>query len=333
MKRFYNLARFMGRKELLVLEQGLGQNSVRQVRHASVLPEYSYRPPLIPEALCQSKHLRTLLVFSEGGLPTAPSLIFSSFVYLRVLKLSGCHTELPASVVELSLLRYLDLSNSHFHSLPSGISSLCSLQKVGLPADFANIYSAKNLPQFRVKDLRFKNLQLNIQTDSHLIEKIELGSLYELQHLDLRGRLKIKHLEHVRDVEEAKAANLISKAHLNSLGLCWGHEGSDFIMNPASGANAARFQEEKPLLPGPSDPEDPEACASASDPHFAAETMASLEPHKNLKNLFVVGYPGFKFPCWNLPNLIKVVLINCEGCVDFPFLDIFHFSNHCTWKG
>ncbi|KAL0356976.1 UNVERIFIED_CONTAM: putative disease resistance protein RGA3 [Sesamum calycinum] len=361
---FYNLARFMGGKELLVLEQGLGQNSVRQVRHASVLPEYSYRPPLIPEALCLSKHLRTLLVFSEGGLPTAPSHIFSSFVYLRVLKLSGCHTELPASVVELSLLRYLDLSNSHFHSLPSGISSLCSLQVLNLlgcynlkflpplsritglrhleisgcealteiPYGIRNlvylqtlpIYIVpKNLPQFRVKDLRFKNLQLNIQTDSHLIEKIELGSLYELQHLDLRGGLKIKHLEHVRDVEEAKAANLISKAHLNSLGLCWGHEGSDFIMNPALGANAARFQEEKPLLPGPagpSDPEDPEACASASDPHFAAETMASLEPHKNLKNLFVVGYPGFKFPCWNLPNLIKVVLINCEGCVDLPIL-------------
>ncbi|XP_020551714.1 putative disease resistance protein RGA3 [Sesamum indicum] len=362
---FYNLARFMGGKEFLVLEQGLGQNSVPQVRHASVLPEYSYRPPLIPEALRQSKHLRTLLVFSEGGLPTAPSHIFSSFVHLRVLTLSGCHTELPASIVELSLLRYLDLSNSHFHSLPFAISSLCSLQVLNLlgcynlkvlpplsritglrhldisgcealaeiPYGIRNlvylqtlpIYIVpKNLPQFRVKDLRFKNLKLNIQTDaSHLIETVELGSLFELQHLDLRGGLKIKQLEHVRDVEEAKAANLISKAHLNSLGLCWGHEGSDSIMNPALGANAVRFQEQKPLLPGsagPSDPEGPEACATTSDPHFAAETMASLEPHKNLKNLFVVGYPGFKFPCWNLPNLMKMVLINCEGCVDLPIL-------------
>ncbi|KAK4438046.1 hypothetical protein Salat_0138700 [Sesamum alatum] len=112
----------------------------------------------------------------------------------------------------------------------------------------------------------------------------------------------------------------MSKAHLSSLGLCWGQEGSDFIMNPALGADAARFQEQKPLLPGPSDPEEPEACATTSDLHFAAETMASLQPHKNLKNLFVVGYPGIKFPCWNLPNLIKTVLINCKGCVDLPIL-------------
>ncbi|KAL0335009.1 UNVERIFIED_CONTAM: putative disease resistance protein RGA1 [Sesamum radiatum] len=340
---FYNLARFMGGKELLVLEQGLGQNSVRQVRHASVLPEYSYRPPLIPEALCLSKHLRTLLVFSEGGLPTAPSHIFSSFVYLRVLKLSGCHTELPASVVELSLLRYLDLSNSHFHSLPSGISSLCSLQVLNLhgcynlkvlpplsritglrhleisgcealteiPYGIRNlvylqtlpIYIVpKNLPQFRVKDLRFKNLQLNIQTDSQLIEKIELGSLYELQHLDLRGGLKIKHLEHVRDVEEAKAANLIR-------------------------ANAARFQE-KASLPGPagpSDPEDPEACASASDPHFASETMASLEPHKNLKNLFVVGMCGSSHS-WT--SLLKS--LHMEGMSKITFIGEEFYGDDVT---
>ncbi|KAK4438045.1 hypothetical protein Salat_0138600 [Sesamum alatum] len=198
---------------MLVLEQGLVQQSLGQVRHGSVSPEYSYRPPLIPEALCQSKHLRTLLVFSEGGLPTVPTHIFSGFVYLRALKLSGCHTELPESIAELSLLRYLDLSNSHFHSLPFAISSLRSLQVLNLlgcynlkvlpplsritglrhldisgcealteiPYGIRNLVYLQTLPiyivpknpsRFRVRDLRFKNLQLNIQTDaSHFSRK------------------------------------------------------------------------------------------------------------------------------------------------------------------
>ncbi|KAK4438048.1 hypothetical protein Salat_0138900 [Sesamum alatum] len=185
---------------------------------------------------------------------------------MLVLNLLGCYNlKVLPPLSRITGLRHLDISGCEaLTEIPYGIRNLVYLQT--LP-----IYIVpKILPRFRVRDLRFKNLQLNIQTDaSHFLERVELGSLYELQHLDLRSELKIKHLERVRDVEEAKAANLMSKAHLSSLGLCWGQEGSDFIMNPALGADAARFQEQKPLLPGPSDPEEPEACATTSDLHFA----------------------------------------------------------------
>ncbi|KAI3445833.1 hypothetical protein Pfo_002498 [Paulownia fortunei] len=356
---FYSLARFLGENEFLVLEQGLAPNSLGHVRHVSFVPKYSDRPPLIPETLSQSKHLRTLLVFSEGGIPTAPLHLFSSFIYLRELKLSGCQIELPESIGDLSLLRYLDVSHSHFRELPSSISSLRSLQVLNLfgcynlnhlpqidqitglrhldicgcealvemPYGIGKMVYLQTLPIYIVPILAPRLRRRKLPTKWHLIlrtddsdsrKRLVQGSLYAIQHLDLRDELKIKHLERVYDVEKAKAANLTNKAHLKSLGLCWGYEGSTFIMNPALEANASIHQDQKLLIPGPS--EEPETSATVSDLHLAGEILEGLQPHKNLKKLFIVGYPGFRFPLWTLPNLIKVVLINCEGCVHLPIL-------------
>ncbi|KAL0422473.1 UNVERIFIED_CONTAM: hypothetical protein Slati_3270200 [Sesamum latifolium] len=107
--------------------------------------------------------------------------------------------------------------------------------------------------------------------------------------------------------------------HLNLRGLCWGHTGADFIMNPDLEANAARFQERKPPIPGPSqDPEPP--IPTVPDLGLAWEVLECLQPHKNLKKLFIVGYPGIKFAQWTLPNLIELVLLNCQGCLQLPVL-------------
>ncbi|KAG8368565.1 hypothetical protein BUALT_Bualt15G0058700 [Buddleja alternifolia] len=70
-------------------KKGFARRNFVQVRHASVACDYS-SSSLIPEALEHAKHLRTLLIFSEGGLSTVPSHIFSNFIYLRMLKMSGC---------------------------------------------------------------------------------------------------------------------------------------------------------------------------------------------------------------------------------------------------
>lgn len=75
------------------------------------------------------------------------------------------------------------------------------------------------------------------------------------------------------DAEEAKEANLMDKEYLESLGLCWGNTGADSIMNPALESYAARFQERKSGIPGPS--EDPEALSrSVCDPVFVLGSFA-----------------------------------------------------------
>ncbi|KAL2254504.1 UNVERIFIED_CONTAM: putative disease resistance protein RGA1 [Sesamum indicum] len=353
-KVFHSLARFITENEHLVLEKGLGRRNLGQVRHASIVSHLG--SSLVPEALHQAKHLRTLLVFSEGGIPTVPSHILSSFVYLRTLKLSGCLVNLPESIGAISFLKYLDLSNSHFRELPSAISSLCSLEVLNLFA----CYNLKKLPPMGqitglshlnisgcealaempngIKDLvhlqtlpiyivpvnfrllkRYNLLRKNYQFPPGSISDLKHGSISDLKHLNLRGELKIKCLDHLIDVEEARAANLMNKEYLESLGLCWGHTGADFVMNPDLEANAARFQERKPPIPGPSeDPEPP--IPTVPYLGFAWEVLECLQPHKNLKKLFIVGYPGIKFAQWTLPNLIELVLLNCQGCLQLPVL-------------
>ncbi|KAL2490907.1 putative disease resistance RPP13-like protein 1 [Abeliophyllum distichum] len=337
---FYSLARSITQKDFLVLENQLAQKNNGQVHHASIV--CNNRLSLIPKALSRAKHLRTLLVFSEDGLLGVPYDIFSSFIYLRVLDLSGCQTKLPQSICDISLLRYLDLSNSHFDELPSGISSLCYLQALNL----FGCYNLKCLPSMvHIIGLRHLNISgcealadlpqgigklVHLQTlpifvvPEKRIPKIQMGLILrparisELRHLNLRGELKIKHLERIDDAEEVKLANLRNKEYLESLGLCWGNKGADLIMNPSLDASVARFQERKHHVPGPS--EEPETHGTTSNQDSAGEVLACLLPPKNLKKIFIVGYPGIGFPNWTLPNLTEMVLISCRGCVQLPIL-------------
>ncbi|KAL2513524.1 putative disease resistance RPP13-like protein 1 [Forsythia ovata] len=345
---FHSLARSITQKDSLVLENQLAQTNNGQVHHASIV--CNNRPSLIPEALSQAKHLRTLLVFSEDGLLEVPSDIFSSFIYLRVLDLSGCQTKMPQSIRDISLLKYLDLSNSHFDKLPSGISSLCYLQALNL----FGCYNLKCLPSMkRITGLRHLNISgcealaglptgigelVHLQTlpifvvpiaSSTRRKQIRMGAgirmgtlrparISELKHLNLRGELKIKHLERIDDVEEVKLANLRNKEYLESLGLCWGNKGANLTMNPSLEANVARFQKRKHHVPGSS--EEPETHAATSNQDSAGEVLACLQPPKNLKKIFIVGYPGIGFPNWTLPNLTEMVLSSCRGCVQLPIL-------------
>ncbi|KAG8368564.1 hypothetical protein BUALT_Bualt15G0058600 [Buddleja alternifolia] len=354
---FYNLARFISENEFLVIEKRLAQRTQRNfghVRHASVVSDYC-SSSLIPEALEQAKHLRTLLVFSEGGLSTVPSHIFSSFIYLRMLKLSGGLVNLSESKSRLSFLKYLDLSNSHFHELPLAISTMHALEVLNLfgcynlrklppmnnitglrhlditgcevlkemPSGICNLVHLQTLPIYivPVKSQRTKAHNLFKKRQQHIPfpRDRQVERISDLKHLNLRGELKIKHLERVLGVEEAKEANLMDKEYLQTLGLCWGHTGSDLIINPSLETNGAIFQERKAHTPEPSEEPEP-SFSTVSDTARDWEILSSLHPHKNLKKLFIVGYPGLKFSEWALPNLIELVLMNCGACLQLPIL-------------
>ncbi|PIN11314.1 Apoptotic ATPase [Handroanthus impetiginosus] len=333
---FYSLAKSITDSEFVVLEKGLARRNLGQVYHASIVSDYGSFT--IPETLHQAKHLRTLLILSEGGFQTVPSDIFSSFTYLRMLILSGSLVKLPESIGKLSILKSLDLSNSHFDELPSALSSLCLLETLNL----SGCYNLKRLPSMhKITGLRHLNISgcealmempdgidklAQLQTlpiyivPIPLRKHISLEGITRLKRLNLRGELKIKHLERLHDIRVPTMVKVLDKKYLQSLGLCWGNAGSDFIMNPSAlESNAARFQQRKPHESGPS--EDPEPShPTVSDPGLAWEVLACLQPHKNLKKLFIVGYPGIKFAGWTLPNLTEVVLINCGGCLHLPIL-------------
>ncbi|XP_022896185.1 putative disease resistance protein RGA3 [Olea europaea var. sylvestris] len=354
---FQSLAQSLTENEYLVLTNTPAGNNLELVRHASIVSKRISFP--IPDALLQIKHLRTLLVFSEGGALEECSDIFKNFRFLRMLDLSGCLVQLP-SMNCLPLLKHLDLSNNHFYNLPKEISSLRSL----LTLNLFRCYNLRSLPDLAVmRGLRhlnisgceaLKEMPFGIGLLSHLQtlpiyvvghkcdmclnrkqffhRKCEYHALIShLKLFALKGELKIKRLERVDDVKQVESMPLMNKEYLESLGLCWGDEAADLIMNPALEANIARFQERKEHVPGPSG--EPETHASDCDPVLAGEVLAGLQPHKNLKKMFIVGYPGIKFPHWVLPNLTEMVLINCRGCVQLPILGHLPFLRTLRMEG
>ncbi|KAA8536334.1 hypothetical protein F0562_028812 [Nyssa sinensis] len=330
----YDLARSIARNEYLILENSLQQSDLAQLRHLSIIRDY--RSSLFSDALYREKHLRTLLVVSGGGFWDAPAHVFSHFFYLRVLDLSGYDIKLPESIGELHCLKYLDLSKTHIEELPSTASSLCSL----LILNLFGCYNLKRLPVVsNMTELRHLNISgrekltdmpFGIEKLVHLLTlpiyvvksscfdfflRGKRSDLTRLGNLNLRGELKIKHLERVGNGDDAKEANLMNKEYLKSLGLCWGNDDTSLFPNPALEASTARFLERKRQTPGPS-----QTNRCEMDANLGAEVLAHLQPHQNLQRLFVVGYPGLSFPHWILPKLTMVVLINCRGCLHLPTL-------------
>nr|POF15939.1 putative disease resistance protein rga1 [Quercus suber] len=135
----------------------------------------------------------------------------------------------------------------------------------------------------------------NRETDSsvdhsEIIE--ELGRLNQL-----KGKLDIRRLEHVKDKEASKNAKLVEKAKVYELGFYWS--------------------------------EDREGNHNNDE-----EVLEGLQPHRYLKSLTIVGFGGEKFPSWMLTshdardgfllydNLINIKLIGCKKCEFLPPLGL-----------
>ena len=88
----------------------------------------------------------------------------------------------------------------------------------------------------------------------------------ELKGLNLRGELSIQALDNVKNLRDAKCANLIGKRKLQSLSLSW--------------------REDK----------------KGNLPENAEEVLSGLQPHSNLKELNISSYQGSKFPDWMMDS-------------------------------
>ncbi|KAL4604416.1 hypothetical protein ACB092_10G192200 [Castanea dentata] len=203
--------------------------------------------------------------------------------------------EVPSGVFSsFRYLRVLDLSGSGLKKLHESISSFIFLRYL----DLSNT-QVETLPE---EVCYLFNLQLPSHIGKILTKMPALiGNLkslrtlsIELQILNLGGELNIRHLENVKDATEAMTANMLGKRNLRSLELSWGNDRGQLNRD------------------------------NDFDGTLGSEVLNYLQPHENLKKLFVKGYRGNCFPGWmnvhKLPNLTELVLIACRRCEHLPTL-------------
>ena len=145
------------------------------------------------------------------------------------------------------------------------------------------------------------------------------NSISELEWLNnLAGELSIADLVNVKNLEDAKSANLKLKTTLLSLALSW-HENGDYLFGswsfPPSQQRKSVIQENN------------------------EEVLEGLQPHSNLKKLKIYGYGGSRLPNWmtnlnmTLPNLVEMELSAFPNCEQLPPLGKLQFLKSLVLHG
>lgn len=296
----HDLARYVAGKEFLIVENCPKSNDLIRARHSSVVSKFGSFT--IPEDLYKAEHLRTLILIVGGDLQEVPRDLFLRFKYLLVLDLNSCGlTKLHESVGNLFCLKYLDLSYTFIRDLPQTIGYLYSLETLNLHG-CCNLEQLPALPSSNLKHLITtecealklmpERLPQGLQTlPVYIVKGRGFSSLCSLEHLNLHGSLKIKHLQNIMRAVDAQIGSLRIKKNLKSLGLYW-------------------YENDGPH---------PEQCCR-EDYDAVEDILEALEPHQKLENLLIEGYPGTKFLDWMLLNLITITLTNCKNCKCLPAL-------------
>ncbi|KAJ6735193.1 hypothetical protein OIU79_002292 [Salix purpurea] len=128
-----------------------------------------------------------------------------------------------------------------------------------------------------------------------IVGKEEGRHIGELEGLNnLAGELEITDLVNVKNLTDARSANLKLKTALLSLTLSWQRNG-----RPDNSTSIPNNEEE--------------------------EILGALQPHSNMKKLRLIGYCGSKFPSnWmmnlnlTLPNLVEMYINACPHCEQLP---------------
>ncbi|KAK9213752.1 hypothetical protein WN944_005737 [Citrus x changshan-huyou] len=256
------------------------------------------------------QHLRTflpvMLTNSEPGY-LAPSILpkLLKLQRLRVFSLRGYRIpELPDSIGDLRYLRHLNLSGTEIRTLPESVNKLYNLHSLLLEdcdrlkklcADMGNLVKLHHLKNSNTKSLEEMPVGIGrltcLQTLCNFVVGKDSGSgLRELKLLThLHGTLNISKLENVKDVGDAKEAQLDGKKNLKELSLRW--------TLSTDGSSSREAETEKDVLD-------------------------MLKPHEILEQFCISGYGGAKFPAWlgdsSLSNLVTLKFENCDMCTALP---------------
>jgi Leucine-rich repeat (LRR) protein len=320
----HDLARSVSKYEFRGLESDsvLGQSEVdhhEQARYASLLQQEN-KPPVNLECIEQYPNLRTLKLCDEWGErivllnPIKEQSLLNS-VNLRVLDLSNSNLKfVPDSIAELIHLRYLGLSNTEIRTLPEKICILFNLQTL----DLKGCLKLEGLPEGMHKLFNLKHLDLHLDweeiTDSTDIvippgigelkrietfsrfsvasdAKTEDCNIFELKDLKISGELCISNIERVpvHKPEAALNANLQKKTLLKNLMLRW---------NGSAQSAPVQWDHSK-------------------------KVMQYLEPNNGLESLWLINYPGTRFPDWiGHTSFLRLETIRISNCNNFTFLPL-----------
>ncbi|XP_050258779.1 putative disease resistance protein RGA1 [Quercus robur] len=301
----HDLAFLVSKSEILILNEDLvdGISPVRRL----VIQSKGKRIPRIPSLKDGVWKLRTFI--SENA--ALGNTIFN-FECLRVLKLYGNSIkELPSSIGLLIHLRLLNISSVYIKVLPKAITKLYNLQTLRvkgcnnlkeLPEDLKNLINLRHI-YFNGYEIGRTPKGLGQLTCLQTLQSFVVGQgrgfqIEELGRLNqLKGKLDIRRLEHVKDKEASKNAKLVEKVKVYKLRFywSWGREGNH---------------------------------------NNDEEVLEGLQPHRYLKSLTIDGFGGEKFPSWMLTshdardgfllydNLINIKLIGCKKCEVLPSLGL-----------
>uniref|UniRef100_A0A6N2LP92 Bms1-type G domain-containing protein n=1 Tax=Salix viminalis TaxID=40686 RepID=A0A6N2LP92_SALVM len=167
--------------------------------------------------------------------------------------------------------------------------------------DITGCYALRFMPRGMGQLMCLRKLSLFI------VGKEEGRHIGELEGLNnLAGELRITDLDNVKNVIDARSANLKLKTALLSLTLSWhGNGQSDSITS----------------IPNKE----------------AEEVLGALQPPSNLKKLRLIGYGGSKFPNWMmnlmLPNLVEIEIRACPNCEQLPPFGKLQFLKSLVLRG
>ncbi|XP_024040906.1 putative disease resistance RPP13-like protein 1 [Citrus clementina] len=300
------------------------QSFPRNLRHLSYI-RGDYDGVKRFEELYDIQHLRTLLpvtLLSSRPGYLAHSILPKLFKLqrLRVFSLRGYHiSELPDSIGDLRYLRYLNLSLTEIRTLPESVNKLYNLHTLLLEgcrrlkklcADMGNLIKLHHLDNSKTDSLEEMPLGIGkltfLQTLCNFVVGKDSGSgIRELKLLThLRGTLNISKLENVKDIGDAKEAQLDGKKNLKVLKFQW--------TQSTNGLSSREAETEKDVL-------------------------VMLKPHENLEQFCISGYEGKQFPTWlgdsSFSNLATLNFEDCSVCTTLPSVGQLPSLKHLAVRG
>ncbi|XP_028806814.1 putative disease resistance protein At3g14460 [Neltuma alba] len=300
-----DLAKFVSGKRCVQFE---GNEVPKSIRHLSFsLKEYSRSEEC--ESFCHINSLRTLLSQNElkGWSPTCVLTkkvlhdLLTKLKCLRVLSLPMYKNivEVPISIGNLQLLRYLNLSHTSIKKLPDVAFTLYNLQTLLLSnCQYFSELSEKvekliNLRHLDISGTALKEMPTqvtklqNLQSLSTFIVGKQPNGLgiKELKRLScLQGKLSILNLQNIVDSMDALEANLKNREKIEELVLEWD--------------------------------------CDAKDSQTVKNILNMLQPSTNLKRLTIKHYGGTNFPDWvgdsSFTNITFLWVTDCNNCLLLP---------------
>ncbi|CAN6696321.1 unnamed protein product [Malus baccata var. baccata] len=287
----HDLAKLISKFEILTEDLCDTGNAV-EIRHVARVSIFRLENILERGA----RKLRSVF-FNDGEVPRN---ILARFKALRVLNLCNANNEeFPVSVGRLKHLRYLDISETRFKSLPKSIGKLYNLQTLRatncalkeFPKELQNLINLRHI--YFDQSMKFpqgiRRLTC-LRTLPYFSVGNEIGhQIEELAGLkQLKGKLIICNLEHVKNGEEAKKAKLHDKREVCHLSFKWTED------------------------------------RSITNNNEDGDVLEGLRPHPRLESLCIENFMGDRFPSWMmrmpllLNNLKGIKLLGCDKCEGVP---------------